>query len=272
MTTTSLHPTPSSATVAAEQFRAVGIAIRKEAYLFLGALAVFAALAISAVVRAVMSHHDGSGMAISFGPGGAVPIMLVAILVPFAVWRSEDPARRAYHWSMPVARGPHTLIKLVSGWAWLMMASAVYGLFIVMLATVIPTIASNPIRLADTPAWEWLLLFTGPTLAYLITSIAVIASNHAWRWIGGITFGYWILIAFLTILEMRDAAATLHSITEGAYGLNAALFASVSEASRFVGMKPHMRDVSMINWIIAMPLWIIGAGIGVALASYRHSE
>ena len=273
--TTTLHPTPATRLIAAEQFRSVGLAIRKEGYLYLGALVVLAVLAIGAVVRTVAMHQAGNDMGIAFSTPGAAPLVMLAILAPFAVWRAEDPSRRSYHWSMPVARGPHTVIKLISGWAWLMIAALCYLLFIVVLATVIPALAHQPSRLGSTPAWEWIALFTAPTLAYLIVSIAVIASDHAWRWIGGVTFGYWLLIAFLWIFGLRDVSTGVHAITAGAYGLNAALFGSVSELPRgymAVGVTPAMHQLSMMNWLVAMPLWMIGASVAVTIASYRHHE
>ncbi len=277
MNTTSLHPTPSTRTVAIEQFRAVGVAVRREGYFYVGALVLFAVLAISAAVRATTMHHGGNDMGVGFSATGAIPIIMVALLAPFAVWRSEDPARRAYHWSMPVARGPHTLLKLLSGWAWLMLAAIVYLLFIVLLATIVPAISGQAMRLGDTAGWEWLVIFTGPTLAYLLISIAVIGSDHAWRWIGGVVFGYWILIAFLWILGMPEASRMMHAITGGTFGMHAAFFGAVPDAVRSnnlqIGMQQAMQhEFSMAIWLMAMPIWIVGAGVAAAVASYRRPD
>ncbi|MDQ6736921.1 MAG: hypothetical protein M3Z30_04380 [Gemmatimonadota bacterium] len=275
MTTTLIHPTPSRQLIAGEQFRSVGVAIRKEGYLYLGALVILAILAIGAVARAIATHKVGNDMGLTFSTPGAFPMVILAILAPFAVWRSEDPSRRSYHWSMPVARGPHTLMKVASGWAWLMIAALCYLLFIVVLASVIPFIAGQPSRLGSTPAWEWLTLFTAPTLAYLAVSIAVIASDHAWRWIGGVCFGYWLMIAFLWVFGLREVSVNVHAITSGTYGLNAAFFGSISALAggdMSGGMKPGMHNLSMSAWLVAMPLWLIGASIAVIIASYRHHE
>jgi hypothetical protein len=276
MTSISLHPTPSTRTVAIEQFRAVGLALRTEALLFIGALIVLGTLVIANAVRMVQLHPAGEiHMGINYGAVAAIPVFLMALLIPFGVWRSEDPARRTYHWSMPVARGPHTVVKLLSGWAWMMIASAVYLLFIIILATVVPTITGEANRLGNASAWEWVVAFTAPTLAYLLTSIAVIGSNHAWRWIGGLFIGYWVLIGFLSAFWMHDLAQALRTISNGTYGLSAALFGSVSHSSgnMEVGVtREMMRESSVRNWLIAMPLWIIGSGIAVTIASYRHRE
>jgi hypothetical protein len=279
MTSISLHPTPSLRTVATEQLRAVGRALRTEALFFVGALVLLGVLVIANAVRMVhvQQLHPGTNlhMGMTYGSTGAIPIFLMAFLIPFGVWRAEDPSRRAYHWSMPVARGPHTIVKLLSGWLWMMIASAVYLLFIIVLATVVPLITGEPNHLGNTPAWEWIVGFTAPTLAYMLTSIAVIGSNHAWRWIGGLFVGYWVLIGFLAAFGMHDAAQVLRTVSDGAYGLNAALFGTAdhTRGQITVGIsRAHMDGLSVSNWLIAMPLWIIGSGIAVTIASYRHRE
>jgi hypothetical protein len=276
MTSISLHPTPSSRTVATEQFRAVGLALRTEALFFVGALILLGIIIVGSMMRQLeinpsMHMHVG----FSWGLPGAIPIFLVALLVPFSVWRAEDPSRRAYHWSMPVARGPHTIFKLLSGWLWMMIATVVYLIFVVILATLISIITKDPITLGSAPAWEWVVAFTAPTLAYLLTSIAVIGSDHAWRWIGGLLISYWVLVGVLGSFGMSELSVALRSISDGAYGLNAALFGSVRNASNAIVIgvaRNPASHVSMSNWLVAMPLWIIGAGIAVTIASYRHRD
>ncbi|HEY5085789.1 MAG TPA: hypothetical protein VII66_00385 [Gemmatimonadaceae bacterium] len=267
MTSTSLHPTPSSQTVAIEQFRAVGLALRKEAIFFIGALVVIGVLIVANAVHFMQTHpyanvHTAYSMGFTYGVAGAIPICFLAVIIPFGVWRAEDPSRRAYHWSMPVARGPHTIAKFLSGWAWVMIASAVYLLFIILLATVLSTISGEANTLGNTPAWEWIVAFTSTTLAYFLISIPVIASDHAWQWIVGLYVGYWVLIGFLTSFGLPEASRLLRTIGGGTYGLDAATF----------GGGTYVHGLSMSNWLIAMPLWIIGSAIAVTVASYRHRE
>jgi len=276
MTSTSLHPTPSSRTVATEEFRAVGLALRTEAIFFIGALIVFGVIIIAAAVRfAHSAQAPGSHMGFRYDAVGAIPMFLIGLLIPFGVWRSEDPSRRSYHWSMPVARGPHTVMKLLSGWAWLMIATVVYLLFIVAIAQVVSTITGDRAWDGSTPAWAWIVAFTASTLGYLLTSTPVIASDHPWRWIGGILIGYGVLMAVLKSFGMEDIAHTLNTITDGRYGLNAALFGAGTDGAQGVTVgvtRETMATMRMGTWIIAMPLWIIGSAIAVAVASYRHRE
>jgi hypothetical protein len=276
MTSISLHPTPSSRTVGTEQFRAVGIALRTEAFFFVGALVLVGVLVISNAVRMMQLHPSGGfHMGFSYNASGAIPIFLLALLVPFGVWRAEDPSRRAYHWSMPVARGPHTIIKLLSGWAWMMIATAVYLLFIILLATVISMITGEPNQIGAASGWEWVAAFTAATIAYLLTSIFVIGSDHAWRWIGGLLIGYWVLLGAFNAFGMSYLSNIIATIFRGQYGLSAALFGTAAN----VGGGPmhgaaHMAiyERMMSNWLVAMPIWIIGAAAAVAIVSYRHRE
>src|SRR6185312_3062904 len=276
MTSTSLHPTPSSRTVATEQFRAVGLALRTEGIFFVAALILFGALIIVSAVRfAHGDHSPNAHMGFRYGSSGAIPMFLVGLLIPFGVWRSEDPARRSYHWSMPVARGPHTVVKLLSGWGWLMIATILYLLFIIAVAYSVSMITGEQPWQRPTPAWEWAVAFTAPTLGYLLTSIAVIGSDHPWRWIGGILIGYGVLLAVLKSFGMEDIARALNTISDGRYGLNAALFGAFTDGARGVTVgvtRETMASMRMGTWVLAMPLWIIGSAIAVTVASYRHRE
>ena len=276
MTSTSLHPTPPSQTIATEEFRAVGLAIRNEAIFFVAALLLFVVLIIASAVNFAHEHHSTSAhMGFTYGASGAIPMFLVGLLIPFGIWRSEDPSRRAYFWSTPIARGPHTVMKLLSGWGWLMIATALYLLFIVAMAIVVPMITGEPAWQATTPGWEWVAAFSASTLGYLLTSIVVIGSDHPWRWIGGVLISYGVLLAVLSSFGMGDIARAINTITDGSYGLKAALFGSVTGVSDSVTASGSHRLVDTLDvssWTIAMPLWIICSAIAATIASYRHHE
>lgn len=260
MTSIALHSAPSRSTVFGEQLRSVFLALRKESLAFAGTLVVLAALAAYAALRA--GNDPREGMHLSYSVVATVPIALVALLIPFSVWRTEDPSRRAYHWAMPVARAPHTLIKLVCGWIWVMCAVVVYLLWIVLVGLMIQAIRGSMGTVHWAPAWTWLVPFTATTVTYLITSIAAIASDHPWRWIAGVTLGYFVLIAFLGVLQMHDAERALGTITSGYYGLTAAAFGAVQ----------HFGGPSVERWIEATLVWGALSVIGVGLAAARRPE
>jgi hypothetical protein len=250
MTSTSLHPTPRLATIAREQLRAVGIGMRRESMFFLALLVFFAVLGISAALKqAGTTGHHGSS---SYGPEAAVPMALLGLLIPLAAWRDEGPARRAYHWAMPMARTPHALTKLLAGWAWLMVGVAIYVLYIAGLTALMNTI-TGAVRIGSpVPAWQWAIPFTAATVAYLFGSAAAIGSDHPMRWIGGSWIGFFMIIIFLEALTMPEVKRALMSIVEGDYGIGAVAVGGNKGAGA---------------WAVATLLWsAIGTAlIGIAL-------
>ncbi|HEV2643770.1 MAG TPA: hypothetical protein VGT98_13735 [Candidatus Elarobacter sp.] len=258
MTSIALHSAPARSTVFREQLRSVFLALRGETMLFTGALAVLTTLVVIAVLRSTPSPHERMGL--SYGLGATVPVALMALLIPFGVWRTEDPSRREYHWAMPVARGPHTLLKLVCGWLWMMSAVALYIVWIVLVDLLIHAIRGYSGGMEWAAAWQWLVPFTAATITYLIASIAVIASDHPWRWILGSTVGFYVLVGFLRALNMTDAMRALLTLVDGFYGLAVTAFAAVSA-----------HDPSSVErWIGATLIWGAVSLCGVTLASYRR--
>jgi hypothetical protein len=190
---------------------------------------------------------------------------LIALLIPFGVWRSEDRARRAYHWAMPVARAEHTLIKTFAGWLWLMGGVALYLVTLALLGVVMRAITGAGVD--RVPAmWEWLVPFTSATIAYLLTSIAIVGSAHAWRWIGGVIVGYLIALLVCEVLELPDVQRTIKLLMDGTYGLSAAIFGNVNTA--YTGHTHYVGDPA--RWLGATLLWGALVGAGTWLAARRH--
>lgn len=261
MTSIALHPVPRWKTVAKEQINAAGVALRTESILFLCALGVIAVLVIINAVHAV--GQPNSRPDVVFGPAGTIPITLVGFVLPFSVWRSEDPARRSYHWSMPVARVPHTLMKTVAGWLWLMAAVVVYLLFIVVLGQVVAHIGGYAGSQHHVPAWQWIIPFTSATIAYLLGSTAIIASDHPWRWIMGVVVAYAIISMVLDALDWNGAARAWDGIVNGYYGVRAAIFGHVR--ARYAG-------ASAARWIGATAIWGALGIITLAGALLRRGD
>ncbi|MDQ6925818.1 MAG: hypothetical protein M3154_06245, partial [Candidatus Eremiobacteraeota bacterium] len=176
MTTLSLHATPRARTVAIEQLRAVGVALRGGGIAFLLALA--AGFAFTVAMTLYYAGTPNMSLAFTFAPSMSAPTLVIALLLPFGVWRSEEPSQRAYHWSMPVPWSGHALAKLAGGWVWMMLAVAIYLAWFVLLGAVVHLITGEPLRLGEAAAWWWLLPFTAATASYLFGSIALIGSNH----------------------------------------------------------------------------------------------
>lgn len=259
-----LHPVPEQSVVVKEQIEAVSIAIRKEQIAFLVTLAVVVLLGIYSVLRGGHSHTPGNE-GIDYGPAVTIPMTLVALLIPFGVWRSSDRERRAYDWAMPVAQSTHTIIRMLAGWLWLMLGVAIYLAVIVLFQVVMVGILGGSMRV-DVPAWQWLAPFTSVSIAYLLTSIAMIGSEHPWRWIGGIIIGYLIAMLVLETLRMPDIRYVLQQIVSGTYGLGAAIFGDVREHTAH---GPAPADPT--RWLGATAIWGVLSIAGVWLAARRHS-
>jgi hypothetical protein len=229
--------------------------------LFLGALGFLGAAAIGAAIRA--AGNPRAHMDMSYEPEATILVALVGLFIPFGVWRSEDPARRSYHWAMPVLRGPHTLTKAAAGWLWLMAAVAAYVLFIVVLAAAVAQITGDPQGDRSVAAWEWAVPFTSASVAYLLGSTALLASEHPWRWIGGLTIAYLAGLAFTDALDLREAEEAVERIMGGYYGMQAAVFGHLDGAAN---------EPSAARWLGATLLWGAIGAVGVGLAAYRYRD
>lgn len=125
-------------------------------------------------------------------------------------------------------------------------------------------ITGSPYEHAAVPLWEWLVPFTATTIAYLLITVAVVASDHPWAWIGGILAGYLITLLFLNALNMGDLARALGKVVDGQYGLTAALFGHLND-------RPF-REPIMNRWLGAALIWGTIAVAGTATAAYRRRQ
>ena len=241
-----------------EQIAAVSIAIRKEQWFFVGTLIAFLILAVYGALTHGQSHGQGD---MDFGPAAIIPMSLVALLIPFGVWRAGDRERRAYDWAMPIAQSTHTIVRMLAGWLWLMLGVVTYIVFILAVEVIVIGASGGSLSL-HVPAWIWLTPFTATTIAYLLTSIAIIGSEHPWRWIGGIVVGYLASLLVLQIVHMPDVGRALQQIFSGYYGLAAAIFGDIHT----INDTPHFE-----RWLGATALWGALAIVGVWLAARRHS-
>lgn len=282
MTDTTLHHHPTRwRDVARAQVRAVGLAMRP-------ALAIGGALVVGTTL--LMSHavlQRGAGVDID--PELAPLAALTGLLLPIAVWKGEYDFRRSYLASMPVDRLGHVLVKIGAGWAWLMVLTAAFVLWMVALALLsggdvgvdemrvlardLPagTLPADGMALArrwTTPGWQWAVFFTGATVVYLFGSAIVLAGSRVRRWLAGIG----MLILFLAILaEQRQSrwidawlVDGLEAAHVGRYGL-ANLFAAVDSyfLTNTLGEEVlvYATPSTLEQWILSTLLWL-----GIAMA------
>jgi hypothetical protein len=204
------------------------------------------------------------------------------------VWKHDEPSRRAYLWSLPVDRARHTLVRVWSGWAWLMALVAVYVVWAMAVAVVSggnivineawetlllrelpPGSRIRDLTLAGHP-WVWLTPFAGATTMYLVGSIVALLSNYPLRVFAGAWFGV------MVVMGMADASGgVMDQVVErvgsqvilGRYGLLTHTTGVISH-----GQASLAGQVNAGAWAVATLLWTAPALAGVFLAARRHQE
>jgi hypothetical protein len=299
MTDVALHPTPRWGAVVLEQLRAVRDALRRE--MAVGGALV---LGISALIFLGIARNGWEG-SVSISPDSAGPVLaLIGLLAPLAVWKGEGPSSRGYLWSLPVAREPHTLIKVFSGWVWLMIVLAAFAGFVALQSWITgggpgqdemrivfagggrpaglrPGDAVDPALLAQvhwtTPPWHWLVLFITPTITYLAGTIAVLLADHPWRVLvlPFLVFGVLGVVADTANIGLLNRFG--EALMTGRYSLETILTGS-NETS--IGLRiPSDEQVRVWSylanarqWFTTVLIWGLPALAGVLLATYRFQE
>jgi hypothetical protein len=277
--------------VAWQELRTVGLALRREMAV---AAAILAALSLPMLAAHLRTPGHTSDMQF------AEMMMLTVVFGVFgaiAVWKGEEPARRAYFWSQPVDRTRHSLVKVFGGWAWVMVAVAVFVLWMVVLArltggelslgdTRVPlralpegvarTAADYVVHAWPVPGWMWLVPFAAATAMYLLATIVVLSVNHPWRWFAGLVVGG-VLVGVMGEAGVGFGEWVLNTGVEGRYGFERLVTGSSSELVPVAA--PGGRQVQALayvprpaEWLVAVALWVGLALAGVLAAARRYSE
>ena len=292
------HPTPAPRTVLRAQVRVVALALRWPAM-------AAAALLAAATVLIVADFARGRG-GIDFDPQLSMLPGIVGLLLPVGVWRGENRFGDALLWTLPVDRRAHALARVAAGWAWLMLAVAVFVgwlLALVLLTggnvlgdqpaqvlapgvTIAPGGAVDPAalraaRLRAEPLL-WLVPFTAATGAYVVGSAYALGVRHPVRWIVGPLLVLLLVSALGAATDSRSLARApsrlLDAVTNGPYGFDALLTAR-SESLHTVARLPSgaMTPVWLALpdlgcWAAATLLWTGGGLAALWLAASRHGE
>jgi hypothetical protein len=196
----------------------------------------------------------------------AIPCAAIAAFWPLGVWRQEAPERRGYFWSLPVARGPHTLTRFGAGWVLLMLAC------LTMMALTWALLMVAELRMGPAP-WSmarWYVPLATATLAYLLVSSLAVAFDGPVRvlaWTG------------VTVLGLRIVAQVVRLRTLG--GLIDGVVKSLGLA--LAGpIDPHMGPEVVLNstavtigyatWSVNYLIWFGLGAAALLLVSYRYME
>jgi hypothetical protein len=269
-----LQSPPSLLTVLWSQLFAVIQGIKKEILIFVGALIILVAFGLVGLYTA----PNQSPSLLDLLPDSL--LTLIGILLPLGVWRSEDPARRSYHWSFPTSRFMHSVIKTAAGWIWLMVGIATYVVVAGLVNIFGPTGFEGTMRALST--MEWWSTFGSSSIAYFLMSALVIASGHPWRWILGGGIAYLSLIVVLLGLGYFQLVITIANVIIGQYGILSALrgmsinlemapFDPVMVTTVQIGAtSSHMSNATvMVIWLTIGVLAVLCAAYGRARTSPR---
>ncbi|HEU0012063.1 MAG TPA: hypothetical protein VFQ45_00180 [Longimicrobium sp.] len=273
---------PAWGAIAAEQVRAVGLGLRVELTL----LALF--LAGLTVLLNVTAYRTGERINTDI-PNVAIPLFMLALAAPLAIWKGEEPARRGYLWAMPVPRVEHSLAKVFAGWVWVM------GIVVVMLLWVLAMAwaTGGDLRLDRSlgmldgmprgarvvaPAmegypWMWLVPFTGATVAYLAGSILALASNYPWRWIAGGVFAF-----MMTAMLMEMGGLMIEELVEDVFRAAATVMLGTSDTvvsyvdARGAPLRAIQSAPDAARWAVSSLVALALALAGVLAAARRGEE
>lgn len=281
------HP-PRWGAVVREQLRTVGTAVRLELIVAATLLLLFSAIVL--FLHWMTPGHRTDGQF----PEMMLLVVVLGLFAPMAVWKGEQPSRRAYLWTLPVERSRHTLVKVFAGWAWLMAAVGAYVLWALAIAQATGgtlSMGTTQLPLGPIPAgaefsaahyfthpwpvpgWAWLVPFASATATYLLGSIVVLSSDHAWRWYAGLVLGWGLMVG----MGLDWSGEATHDLIDARYGLE--VLTTGGEAREVAIARPsggEVRSVTYVpmpaDWPVAALLWV-GAGLaGTLAAALRRQE
>lgn len=284
----SLHPVPHRAAVAREALRAVGASVRLE-------MAAVVALMAGLMAIILLGEAGASSRGADYDVAEMTwPVLLLGLFAPLAVWKSEEPARRAYMWSMPVDRFRHTLMKVASGWAWLMGLVALFVLWAISIPLLTGGhIVINPeweaYMMRSRPAgslirdmtlaghaWLWVVPFVTATVGYLVGTAIALVANYPLRVYAGVAF-----TLFVTMGVAESVDGTLEHVVNrifqhamiGRFGLATQATGMLFRFDRPPVPGSPVRDMPDLGaWLGATAVWGAAGLIATLLAARRYQE
>ena len=272
MTAIGMHSAPRWTAVATEQIVSVRLLLRRSGLLllalYLGGILVGVRMALR-VVDMRENHLPGAHINFTYSPPTVVLLTLVAMLLPFGVWEDEDPRRRAYHWSMPVARPTHAMTKVFAGWIWLMAATLLYLIGAALTVVITERITGEAQSYGPQfVAWIWLYPFTAVTIAYLFVSAAAVGTRKPIAWVAAVLALLVVVPTILYAAEYQQAAKAVASVWTGEYGLAAAVIGRIQAVN---APRPGFYW-SLTRWLVSSALWGTVAAALLVWAARRRPE
>lgn len=195
-------------------------------------------------------------------------VCLYGFLASFRVWRDAAPRQRGYHWTLPVERSRHDLIRVVAGGALLLIVVAVLAA-VTMLAMVI---GGHAATLGLAPAAFWIAFMLVPLLLYLLSTIAVLRSDRPAMPILVALGSLYGMFLMTMLMAGRALIWPLRVVVTGPHSLTVAIAGPVLELIRNGLPAELSRRIaeSGLNtgaWPAALTLWFALALAGVIVAA-----
>lgn len=206
------------------------------------------------------------------------PELLIAalVLLPAApiwamlVWSGEAPEGRSYHWSLPVSRPVHDLVRVALGAVALLAAYAILA----AVGAIIAATAGGYDRFAAIGSTAWAGFFFGPLILYLLVMPAVLWGDHpATRWTLGIVAGVPILAV---VLQWIGAPISLEPVAEivfvtTRYSLGPAVLDGIVDA--LVNLEAGAAGPPTGLWLTATVVWLVlGTLLTILAATFRPAD
>ncbi len=193
--------------------------------------------------------------------------LFAAQLWAVSVWHQEGPSRRGYHWTLPVDRTRHDLLRVLAGAIWMIM---VLLMLLAVGALIAPLFGGARL---DTGLLDPVLLgfVSGPLIVYLLCSAAALRSDHPGRWIFATPAASLMIWGFTTWWGFEPFSELMRGLIIGPYGF-----------LRTIGMPlayPVIQTVEgrgemeiILTWLGATAGWLVVALVLVFLAASRRQE
>ena len=190
---------------------------------------------------------------------GLMIFSLFAVVWALLIWRGNPPQRRFYDWAMPVHRGTHELLRVLSGLVWLMAAW-----FLLLIAGWLAQwLSGRGYNYGALTLAGWANLVSAPLVFYLFASAAALRSRSPGLAFLGAIAGFSAFYALVNFFNLTPFAAVCWAVVYGPYGYQSACFWQFMEA--ITNFSPNATETQSIT---ASLVWLLlGAG-GVIWAAF----
>jgi hypothetical protein len=242
--------------------------VQRREFVILGTIvAALVALALWGLARGTMDFGPSGSETIAILPLFSIPFAVIAAFWPLGVWRRDGPEERGYFWSLPVPRGPHTLLRVGMGWVLLMLAC----LAILAVALGLLVVAQARFDGLHVSLLRWYVPLATATLAYLLVSFLAVLVD------GPVRVVVWASVAVIglrIVAEATDMAPLASVIDTLVQSLSGALLGPVGSAEVepeiIVDGAPFV--VAVRVWATHYLLWFVVGTAALLVSAFSHRD